>query len=390
MPFRRRCSVRRHESTPRSWPSSVTSSRPSRMCDPQSRRLSRIVARPPRTRSPSRDSRRGRRVARGAERDGTSGERRAPRSSSRAEFVQLAELLAMSRGDERSPKINLALVVGPAARRRQARGRRPCCSESTSTTRSRSSRRTRWSSTGSPRTRSSAKRYSRLADAAGVAPRWRVRIEKRIPVAAGLGGGSSDAATALQLANASSRCALLVRRAPSHRRAGSALTSRSSCASARSSATGDGTGSRRSSCRPTTGVVLVVPDGDAKESTGKPSTPHSTTRGGADGFEERADSLRLARSRRRGLLAELAGLPRTTSPRRPLAQELMAAGAFRADVSGRGADGVRRSSSRGRRRFGGSRLLDVAGRTLVARPVDAGRSAGTWQDDRSLWGVAKW
>ncbi|MEX2421040.1 MAG: 4-(cytidine 5'-diphospho)-2-C-methyl-D-erythritol kinase, partial [Actinomycetota bacterium] len=39
-----------------------------------------------------------------------------------------------------------------------------------------------------------------LAEEAGVEPRWRVRLEKAIPVAAGLGGGSADAAAALELA----------------------------------------------------------------------------------------------------------------------------------------------------------------------------------------------
>src|SRR3954452_16421015 len=41
----------------------------------------------------------------------------------------------------------------------------------------------------------------RLAEAAGTTARWAARIRKQIPVAAGLGGGSSDAATALRLAN---------------------------------------------------------------------------------------------------------------------------------------------------------------------------------------------
>src|SRR5262249_54052750 len=40
-----------------------------------------------------------------------------------------------------------------------------------------------------------------IAEAAGVEPAWRVVVDKRIPVAAGLGGGSADAAAALLLAN---------------------------------------------------------------------------------------------------------------------------------------------------------------------------------------------
>jgi 4-diphosphocytidyl-2-C-methyl-D-erythritol kinase len=42
----------------------------------------------------------------------------------------------------------------------------------------------------------------RLGEEAGVEPLWRVRIGKKIPLAAGLGGASADAAAALQLANA--------------------------------------------------------------------------------------------------------------------------------------------------------------------------------------------
>ena len=50
-----------------------------------------------------------------------------------------------------------------------------------------------------------------LAARAGVDPCWRATITKRVPVAGGLGGGSSDAATALRLANETLREPLALR-----------------------------------------------------------------------------------------------------------------------------------------------------------------------------------
>ena len=206
-----------------------------------------------------------------------------------------------------------------------------------------------------------------LADAAGAAPRWRVRIAKRIPVAAGLGGGSSDAATALQLANA----ALDEPRSPDelHRiaarigadvpfflRVGAQL------------ATGDGTELTPVELPSDYWVVLVMPDGDAKESTGKVYAAFDE-RGGADGFEERADSLRLALAATR-TPRELARLPANDLASSSLSRELLKAGAFRADVSGAGPTvyGLFESEADA---DSAAALLQRAGRTLVTRPLDA-------------------
>ena len=206
-----------------------------------------------------------------------------------------------------------------------------------------------------------------LADVAGVVPRWRVRIEKRIPVAAGLGGGSSDAATALQLANAT----LHAPRSPDelHRiaaRIGADVPFLLHVGA--QLATGDGTELTPVELPSDYWVVLVLPDGDAKESTGKVYAAFDE-RGGAAGFEERADSLRLALAATR-TPRELARLPANDLASSSLSRELIKAGAFRADVSGAGPTvyGLFESEADA---DSAAALLQRAGRTLVTRPLDA-------------------
>ena len=159
------------------------------------------------------------------------------------------------------------------------------------------------------------------------------RISKRIPVAAGLGGGSSDAATALRLANA-------LRDEP--------LGDAKLQAAARTLGadvpyflvdgpqlgTGDGTDLSPLDLPQDYWIVLVVPRGAAKASTGHVYAAFDT-RGGGQGYKERRDALLAALDAVRRP-RDLAALPLNDLASSPLADELLRLGAFRADVTGAG------------------------------------------------------
>ena len=159
---------------------------------------------------------------------------------------------------------------------------------------------------------------------------WRVRISKKIPVAAGLGGGSSDAATALRLANAQldeprpldELAARVGADVPFFLHDGPQL------------GTGDGTTLEPVDLPQDFVVLLLLPHGARKESTASVYAAFDE-RGGEAGFDERAAALRdaLARVRRP---RDLAALPPNDLVSSPLAGELLTQGAFRADVSGAG------------------------------------------------------
>jgi 4-diphosphocytidyl-2-C-methyl-D-erythritol kinase len=174
---------------------------------------------------------------------------------------------------------------------------------------------------------------SELARAAGVEPGWRVRIEKRIPIAAGLGGGSSDAATALRLANLALPEPLaedeLLRLAAS---VGADVPF--FLADGPQLGSGDGSVLEPLDLPQDFWVVVLLPREAAKTSTADVYAAFDARRGAA-GWAERRQLLldgmaRVERPR------DLAGLPPNDLARSPLAAEVLAAGAFRADVSGAG------------------------------------------------------
>ena len=172
-----------------------------------------------------------------------------------------------------------------------------------------------------------------LAEEAGAEPRWRATITKRIPVAAGLGGGSSDAAAALRLANET-----LDDPVPDHRL--HALAARLGAdvpfflTPGPQLAEGDGTQLQPLDLPQDFFVVLVLPDGTAKQST-RAVYDEFDSRSGHEGFAERRAALlhALAQVRRP---RDLAALPPNDLASSRLADELRAQDAFRADVSGAG------------------------------------------------------
>lgn len=175
-----------------------------------------------------------------------------------------------------------------------------------------------------------------LAREAEVDPRWRARIAKEIPVAAGLGGGSADAAAALRLANAS-----LERPLDAERLHGVAVRLGADVPFflEHGPKLAQGSGERLTAIDvPQDFWVLLALPGATKQSTGEIYARFDELGGGA-GFDARKEALLAAleavrRPRDLGALpandlAEAAGGA-------PLADELRAAGAFRADLSGAG------------------------------------------------------
>lgn len=202
-----------------------------------------------------------------------------------------------------------------------------------------------------------------LAEASSANPSWRVRIGKRIPVAAGLGGGSSDAAAALKLANAllpkplklgklHEIAARLGADVPFFLHGGSQL------------ATGDGAALEPLEL-PDDYCILLVRPGESKKST-RAVYHRFDDRDGAVGFDERRAAL-LETVRRIERPTDLANLPKNDLASSSVAAELERLGAFRADVTGAGpvVYGLFENSEETER---AAAALAGAGQTWIVRP----------------------
>lgn len=204
-----------------------------------------------------------------------------------------------------------------------------------------------------------------LATAGGVEPRWHARIAKRIPAAAGLGGGSSDAATALRLANETLAEPLSASDLAAAARGVGAdvpffLESGPQLGSA------EGAELTQLALPQDYWVVLVAPNDRTKHSTAEVYEEFDR-RDGAAGFDSRRDELinALAAVRR---AADLASLPPNDLASSPVADELRVLGAFRADVSGAG-PAVYGLFARGTTAEDARRKIASVGRTWLTVPA---------------------
>jgi 4-diphosphocytidyl-2-C-methyl-D-erythritol kinase len=204
-----------------------------------------------------------------------------------------------------------------------------------------------------------------VCDASGTDTRFAARLVKRIPVAAGLGGGSSDAAAALALANrmlgaplSGARlhelAAALGADVPFFLQEGPQL------------ATDDGTTLEPIELPRGYAVLLALPNGATKSST-RAVYGSFEARDGGRGFDERGAALRAALTAVRAP-PDLAALPANDLASSPLAAELDALGAFRADVSGAGPAvyGLFASVEAAER---AAEALEGVARTWVTRPA---------------------
>jgi 4-diphosphocytidyl-2-C-methyl-D-erythritol kinase len=204
-----------------------------------------------------------------------------------------------------------------------------------------------------------------LAAAAGVEPAWRAVLTKRIPVAAGLGGGSSDAATALRLANETlaeplDHAALhavasgLGADVPFFLRDGPQL------------GRGDGSELTPLDLPQDYWVLLLLPHGAVKESTADVYRRFDACAGAALWDERLAVLERTLEAVRRS--RDLAALPPNDLAGSPLSAELLELGAFRADVSGAG-PAVYGLFQHRRSALAARRALSQAGRSWLTVPT---------------------